>query len=155
MTVVEEIWIGEVTEGPLTAVDTVKALAGVGLEGDRYATGKGHYSGDPIWDADITFIGIEAFEAVNAEQGGALKTSDLRRNVVLRGIDPHDLVGQTFRIGGATFHGTKVWPPCRYIADRLGDLQILRWFAHRAGIGASVVTAGSFSVGDALVLDAG
>ena len=29
---------------PLQALDSVKATSGVGLEGDRYALGRGHYS---------------------------------------------------------------------------------------------------------------
>lgn len=34
---------------------SIEAIAGKGLLADRYATGRGHYSGVPEWDAHVTF----------------------------------------------------------------------------------------------------
>ena len=44
---VESIHIATGAGAPMRSVDRVRAIAGVGLEGDRYAIGTGHYSGDP------------------------------------------------------------------------------------------------------------
>ena len=32
---------------PMRAADRIRVLAGIGLEGDRYATGRGHFSSTP------------------------------------------------------------------------------------------------------------
>ena len=44
---VEAIHIAPAAEAPMVAVDRVHAIAGVGLEGDRYATRTGTWSPDP------------------------------------------------------------------------------------------------------------
>jgi len=46
--VVEAIHIAAAAGEPVRAVEIVNAVAGVGLDGDRYAYGRGHYQDDRV-----------------------------------------------------------------------------------------------------------
>src|SRR5437764_7048937 len=65
---VEHIHIATVAGAPVGAVETARAVARVGLEGDRYAYGKGHYQ-DARVSRDLTLIEGEALEALLNEHG--------------------------------------------------------------------------------------
>src|SRR5438128_7152963 len=54
-----------VSEGePMRATDRIRVLAGIGLEGDRYATGRGHFSGMPGSGRAVTLIEAEVLESL-------------------------------------------------------------------------------------------
>ena len=53
---VESIHIATTAEAPMCGVTEIKALAGVGLEGDRYATGAGSFSAKPKPGRQITLV---------------------------------------------------------------------------------------------------
>src|ERR671931_408713 len=62
-------------------VDMVRAVAGRGLEGNRY-----FFDEAPSGQA-LTLIAAEAVEAMEREHGIAIEARESRRNVVTRGID--------------------------------------------------------------------
>ena len=76
------------------AVESVRAIAGKGLEGNRYFD-----EGRPV--TELTLIEVEALEQLAAEHGIELDAAASRRNVLTRGIDLNDLVGKTFHVGRA------------------------------------------------------
>ena len=89
---VEGIFIGPERELP-APVERVRALAGRGLEGNRY-----FFDEAPPGRA-LTLIAAEALDGLLAETGIALSAADSRRNVLTRGVDVNALVGKRFRIG--------------------------------------------------------
>src|SRR5262245_53861388 len=96
-------------------VVSVMALAGKGLEGDRYALGTGTYSKSP---RDIrrhaTLICIDDIE-IARRAGGEFHSEETRRNIVIDGIsvaDTNALVGKTFRLGGALVKAVEICLPC-------------------------------------------
>lgn len=131
------------------------AIAGAGLEGDRYATGRGYYSGMSEWDAQVTLMSVEPFEEIERSHGCVIDPDSLRRNVITRGVDLKSLIGRRFRIGPEVIlFGRKPWPPCSYIVGRTGRAEIFRYLARDTGIGANVIVGGTISVGDRIeVLD--
>jgi MOSC domain-containing protein YiiM len=147
---VEAIHVTEAGSGPMRPLDRVRAIAGVGLEGDRYATGTGHYSHDPKVDRQITLIAAEELERLAAVDGIALSPAESRRNVLTRGIDVNALVGRRFRIGGVECEGTRLCEPCRYLTDLVGK-PILAPLVHRAGLRARILSDGELAVGDEVV----
>lgn len=149
---VTNIWISPSTGEPIHAVNQVEAVEGKGLVGDRYYLGKGYYTGDKVWDANVTLISQEAHDAASAGAEEAFTTDCLRRNIVTQGIDLHALVGADFQIGSAVLRGTKIWPPCDYINSQNPGRDVLKKFAKSAGIGATVVKSGHFGVGDEIAL---
>jgi hypothetical protein len=69
---VEAIHIAAAAEAPMTSVERVQGIAGVGLEGDRYAARAGTWSPDPPADRDITLIEAEVREDLAASNGSLL-----------------------------------------------------------------------------------
>jgi hypothetical protein len=57
---------------PMTTVETIRAVPGRGLEGDRYANGKGTYSNKPEEGRQVTLFEQEMLEALRRDHGIAL-----------------------------------------------------------------------------------
>jgi MOSC domain-containing protein YiiM len=133
---------------PMESRDDVEAVAGVGLAGDRYASGDGKYtrSGDDGKRA-ITLIEREAVDAARREYDVELQEHEARRNVVTEGVPLNHLVGRTFRVGDVVLHGFKLAEPCAYL-EGLTRPGIRRALVHRAGLRAEIVEGGVIRVGD-------
>jgi MOSC domain-containing protein YiiM len=127
-------------------VESVRALAGRGLEGNRY-----FFDEAPAGRA-LTLIAAEAVEAMEREHGISLEPRESRRNVVTRGIDVNELVGKRFRVGDVECEGIELCEPC-------ADLQamtkpgVIKGLAHRGGLNADILSDGEISVGDAVATD--
>ena len=143
---VEAIHIAPASEAPMVGVDRVRAIAGVGLEGDRYATKTGTWSPDPRVDRDITLIEAEVIDDLAATDGIHLAPGETRRNITTRGIPLNDLVGRRFRVGDAVCEGTRLCEPCQHLTDALGK-PILRPLVHRAGLRACILEGGEIAIG--------
>jgi MOSC domain-containing protein YiiM len=142
------------TGQPQTSQESVEAVAGKGLADDRYATGKGYYTGDAEWDAHVTLIAQEPFDQAAADHGVNVSPAELRRNLITRGVDLYTLVGKRFRVGDqVVLRGRKPWPPCNHIAKLTGKPEILKHFLKHSGIGADVVVGGTIRVGDKITVE--
>ena len=143
--IVAALFVAHAAGDAMESPQTVRVVPGVGIPGDRYAAGLGHWS-DPRWpDQQMTLIETELAEELGIE--AAL----LRRNVVTRGVRLDDLIGEEFRIGTALLRGVRACDPCRYIETltRPGLFQALRW---RGGLRAAVVREGVIRVGDTIAV---
>lgn len=133
---------------PMVAHESVSVREG-GLDGDRYYRGSGYYSGTD--GCQVTLVDAAVLSDARREFGVDLSEGRHRRNVVVRGIDPTNLLDATFQLGGATLRGTRLRPPCAYLAELVGDDEVgdaLR--ERRGGICARVVSPGEVHVGDAV-----
>jgi adenosylcobyric acid synthase len=148
---VEAIHISAGTGEPLQALDSVKATSGVGLEGDRYALGRGHYSHDLRVSRDLTLVEAEVVEALEHEHAIALAPGETRRNVTTRGVRLNELVGRRFTVGEVLCEGTRLCEPCQHLADLVGK-PILYPLVHRGGLRAEILTDGEIRVGDPIRL---
>jgi MOSC domain-containing protein YiiM len=151
--VVEHIHIATTAGAPVQAVDAVHAIPGVGLAGDRYAYGRGHYQDDRV-SRDLTLIEAEAIEALGRQHGIKLAPGETRRNVTTRGIDLNALVGRRFWVGDVLCQGTRVCEPCQYLADLTGK-PLLRPLVHRGGLRADILRGGLIRRGDSVRTDDG
>src|SRR5207245_1588191 len=133
-----------ISEGePMRATDRIRVLAGIGLEGDRYATGRGHFSASPGTGRALTLIEAEVLESL----GLALRPGEARRNLTTRGIALNALVGRRFRIGDVLCEGTRLCEPCEYLEGLLKK-SLLQPLLHRGGLRADVLEDGEIRVGD-------
>ena len=130
-------------------VDEVLAVAGRGLDGDRYFLGVGSFSRWPGEGRAVSLIEREAIDAVRREHGIDLGGGRSRRNIVTSGIELAGLVGKTFRIGGALLRGVRPAAPCKYLERRTapGAMDSLKG---RGGLRADVLESGVLRVGDAV-----
>lgn len=135
---------------PMQTRESVEAVAGSGLVGDRYAEGQGTYSDWPGDGRELTLIETEALDALALKTGIDLGMEESRRNVTTRGIALNDLVGVRFRIGEALCEGVRLCEPCDYLQAITGKA-ILEPLVHRAGLRANVLEGGTIRVGDTVI----
>ena len=141
------IYISPTKGAAMTPVDEVKAIEGVGLDGDRYAAGGGTFSQKKGPTREVTLIESEAIEAAAVSYGVELGLGDSRRNIVTRGVPLNHLVGRHFRVGEVVLEGLKLCEPCSRL-EKLTQQAVRKAFAHRGGLRARVVTGGSIRNGD-------
>jgi MOSC domain-containing protein YiiM len=132
---VEGIFTGAIDEGPLEAADEVRVKTAAGIEGDRYG------------DKDITLFEAEAIEDLKANTGIELKPSEIRRNVMTRGLSLNDLLGHRIRVGEVEAVVTELCHPCSHL-QKLTQPGVLRGLVNRGGLNADVVAGGTIRVGD-------
>ena len=135
---VEAIHIGPEEAGELHGVESVRVLAGLGVEGDRHF----HPEGAPPGQA-LTLVEAENVEDVALAPGAA------RRQLTTRGVRLNDLVGKHFKVGDVECYGVELCEPCEHL-ESMTRPGIIKDFLHRSGINADVLTDGVIRVGDAL-----
>lgn len=147
---VEGLAIAPAAEAGMQVVDAAQALAGRGLDGDRYAAGAGTFSprADRRPGYDLTLVAAEVLDEL-AAAGVAVDFAATRRNVLTRGIDVNALVGRTFRIGDVLCEGRRLCEPCVHL-DRLSGPGLIRPFIHRGGLRADVLSDGEIRPGAAI-----
>jgi MOSC domain-containing protein YiiM len=145
---VEAIALAEQATGPMRVVAQVRALAGRGLDGDRYAAKAGTFTpgNDTARGYDLTLIEAEVLDHLALPDGGKIGYADARRNVVTSGIDLNALVGRRFRVGDVECLGQRLCEPCSHL-ERLTAKGVLRGLIHRGGLRADVLTDGQISDG--------
>jgi MOSC domain-containing protein YiiM len=136
---VEAIHLGTAHVAELWTVDSVLAVAGKGLEGDRHFHEEGARPGQAI-----TLVAAEEVEAVGLAPG------ETRRQVTVRGVDLNGLVGKRFRVGEVECFGSHLCEPCAHLQEMTRP-GIIKELAHRAGINADIVVGGTIRVGDPVV----
>ena len=134
---VEALVVAPDAEAPAVRGDGALAVAGRGLEGDRYFHGRGTFRPGNA----LTLVAAEELEAL------ALAPEDARRNVVTRGVRLDALVGRRFLIGTVECEAVRLAEPCAHL-ERLTRPGVLRALEHRAGIRADVLRGGEVHVGD-------
>jgi hypothetical protein len=129
--------------------DSVEAVAGRGLEGDRYYRGGGVYNErDDLEPSDVTLIEVEALEAAAEDYGVEFEPGAHRRNVTTRGVALNHLVGERFRVGEAVVEGTGLCEPCGYMESLAEQEDGATALEHRGGLDARIVGSGTIGVGD-------
>ncbi|MGV3531133.1 MAG: MOSC domain-containing protein [Chthoniobacteraceae bacterium] len=145
----DSIFIATARGEPMQRLREVEAIAGEGLVGDRYLTGRGYYSrADPC---QVTLIAGEALEVIQAVHRVHIWAGEHRRNLVTYGVPLRDLAGWSFQIGEVIFAYDRPRPPCGYL-ERITERGMTRALGEGAGIGAEILTGGWLHEGDPIVL---
>ncbi len=146
---VEGIFVSPTATELPRSVERAEAVAGRGLEGDRYFEGIGTFSGHAVSTGrDLTLVEADALERAGIDGAAA------RRSVVVSGLDLGGLVGKRFRVGELECYGQRLCEPCDHL-EKLAGPGILRPLAH-TGLRADIVVGGELRVGDAVyAIDSG
>jgi MOSC domain-containing protein YiiM len=144
--IVVSVFIGE-KEEKLRAVSSVVAIAGKGLDGDRYSDGTGTFYKPDTPDREVTLIEIEALEALKRDYGIDLSPAEARRNILTRGISLNHLVGRAFSVGAVQFEGLRLCEPCGHLAALTSE-KVRQALVHRGGLRSRVVVGGEIRAGD-------
>jgi MOSC domain-containing protein YiiM len=146
---VEAIFVATEAGAPMRRLDEVSAIAGRGLEGDRYAAGRGTFSVAGGRGNELTLIAGEVLDTLALPDGRPLSGAEARRNVVTRGLDLNTLVGRRFTIGELELIGRRRCEPCAHL-QRLTRPGVLRALVGVGGLRADLLTTGTLRVGDAV-----
>ncbi len=156
---IESTWQGNVVSiqisaragGVMQALESVIAVPGKGLEGDRYFNHSGTYSKKKGPEREVTLIEIEAVEALERDYGVKLVPANSRRNIVTRGVPLNHLVGREFAIGDVQLRGIRLCEPCNHMAE-LSGAKVVPGLVHRGGLRAQILSGGVIRVGDLVKL---
>lgn len=141
------VWIGvrPASRQPVKEVSNVTVRIGTGLEGDRYR-------GKPESKRQVTLIQQEDLAAIASYLGkDSISPFDLRRNIVVSGINLLALKDKTFRIGNVVLEYTGECHPCSRMEEALGNGGYNAMRQH-GGITAKVLEEGNIAVGDSLLV---
>ncbi len=130
-------------EDPMVRVEEAVAVAGRGLEGDRYFDDRGTFTKRGR-GYELTLVGAEVLGELGMQWELA------RRNIVTRGLDLNALVGRRFAVGEVECIGRRLAEPCSHL-ERLSGPGILRPLVHRGGLRADILTGGTIRIGDPVV----
>src|ERR1041385_3065928 len=141
---------------PMEARTEVRALAGSGFFGDRYAANRGTFSRIARQAArHVSLIAREGIDEANmrlVERGMAPFTAtETRRNIVTEGVDVNSLVGREFTIGEVKLRGTEPTRPCNRTSALAKKAGFAEMFVNLGGIRAEVLSDGVISVGDIVI----
>ena len=147
---VELLAVAPAAEAPMQLVEQARALAGRGLEGDRYAAGAGTFSprGAHKPGYELTLIAAEVVEELTARDAH-LEFTSTRRNVLTRGIDVNALVGRDFTIGDVRCRGLRLAEPCAHL-ERIAGPGLLRPLIHRGGVRVDILDDGTVHTGSTI-----
>ena len=159
--IVRGIFICPTAGEPMQRITQVAAIAGQGLQGDRYSTGWGSFNNKKPWWWSIPFIHW-IFKKKQKRQvtlinytffeGSGFEFQDSRRNLIVEGVELMSLIGQKFRVGTARFRGMKYCDPCNRPSKLSGkQLSFKEAFLDRGGIIAEVIEGGTIMWGDKVI----
>lgn len=143
----EVAWIGIRTakKVPIEVVEEVQAIEGVGLNGD-------HYSARPGSKRQVTLIQEEHLAVVaSCLRLENIDPAELRRNIVVRGINLLALNEKQFQIGNVLLEMSGLCHPCSRMEQQLGPGGYNAMRGH-GGITARVISGGVIKKGDKLVV---
>jgi MOSC domain-containing protein YiiM len=152
---VTEAWAGRLlsihiageASAPMQTLAEARLIEDHGLEGDRYATGRGTYSNKPHQDRQCTLIEVETLEALERDHGLSLAPEESRRNLTVRGVPLNHLVGRQFRVGEVVLFGGRLNVPCQYLDDLLGR-KLFKPLMNRSGLNCRIIRGGTIRPGD-------
>lgn len=134
----------------------LQVLAGTGLKGDRYATGRGAYSQtEPGKIRHLSLITQDGIETARQWQESAglqpFTMAQTRRNVLLHNLTAallNSLVGKRFKLGEIQCYGIELCTPCPRPAELSSQPGFQDAFDGRGGLRAQVLGTGWLRLGD-------
>ena len=134
-------------DAPAVSVPSTRALPERGLEGDRRGDKAASRPGGG--KRQVTLIQAEHLPLIRAWTGVDVAPAELRRNLVISGINLLALRRCVFSIGDVVLAGTGLCAPCSRMEAVLGGGGYNAMRGH-GGITARVVEGGAMRLGDAV-----
>ncbi len=133
---------------PMKQVEQLYALAGRGIEGDRYFLGTGTYSKKPEPGRQVTLIKSEVLQSLKDKFEITVKPEESRRNVLTRGIEINDLIGAEFFVGPVRLRAHRITQPCLYLEKLLDQPGLYKELWDNGGISCEILSDGVIKEGD-------
>ena len=127
---------------PMKKVEQLYALAGRGIEGDRYFLGTGTYSKSPEPGRQVTLIKSEVLESLKNKLEINVKPEESRRNILTQGIEINDLIGTEFYVGTVRLRAHRITQPCLYLENLLDQPGLYKELWDEGGISCEILSDG-------------
>ena len=127
---------------PMKKVEQLYALAGRGIEGDRYFLGTGTYSNSPEPGRQVTLIKSEVLESLKNKLEINVKPEESRRNILTQGIEINDLIGTEFYVGTVRLRAHRITQPCLYLENLLDQPGLYKELWDNGGISCEILCDG-------------
>lgn len=141
------IHVAPKASAPMETLPEARLVAGIGIEGDRYASRLGTYSKNHHIDRQVTLIEVEVLEALARDRGIELAPHEHRRNLTTRGVPLGHLVGHYFRIGECVLYGGRLNVPCMYLENLLSK-KVFKPLLNRSGLNCRIIVGGTVRAHD-------
>ena len=130
---------------------SVRVIAGSGIEGDRYF-GLRNEPGQ-----NLTLIEIEEIEAFFLEQERTEELSVTHRNLLTRSVRLNELVGVEFWVGEVRVKGVELCEPCLGLgvalsSPTLSPPAVVKRLVRRGGLRADVLSSGVIERGASITV---
>ena len=142
------LFIVDRRSAPMKQVEQLNALAGRGIEGDRYFLGTGTYSKKPELGRQVTLIKSEVLESLRDEFDITVKPEESRRNVLTRGVEINELIGAEFFLGSVRLRAHRITQPCLYLEKLLDQPGLYKRLWDNGGISCEILSDGIIKSGD-------
>ncbi len=141
---------------PMVSHQSIRAIAGLGLDGDRYTLQKG------AWKAkgerthkkkrNLTIMSFGGIRLANTLQGvkEPFTPAETRRNVIIDGLDANVLIGKEFLLGTVRCRGVEYSEPCDRPSTLCGKAWFKEAFHGNGGVNCEILTDGIISIDDEL-----
>ena len=139
------IFVSPAAGEPMQSLAEAECLSGLGLAGDRYAVGLGHWIKTD--GCEVTLVAAEDLLRATRRSGIALDDGQHRRNLVVDRIPLAAYRRRRVRIGPVLLEFHRLRPPCGYL-DRVYRPGTAKALGKGAGIGLRVLQGGWIRVGD-------
>jgi len=138
-------WIGIRPErrAPVESVDKIRVESPFGIVGDRYSGRSGKRA--------VTLVQAEHIDVIASVLNTTVTPEQLRRNLVIRGLNLLALKGRRFTIGTATLEFTGLCHPCSFMEETFGPGGYNAVRGH-GGITAAVVDNGIVKTANAIAV---
>jgi len=139
----EAIWLKRVRGGPMDRKQTVRVVAGRGIEGNANQGGR----------RQVTLIEREMWDQQTRELGVVVDPSARRANLLVRGVSLANSRERILRIGDCRFRIRGETRPCHILDDAapgLRDALARNW---GAGAFAEVLDDGEIRIGDPVAFE--
>ena len=127
---------------PMKKVEQLYALAGRGIEGDRYFLGTGTYSKSPEPGRQVTLIKSEVLESLKNKLEINVKPEESRRNILTQGIEINDLIGTEFYVGTVRLRAHRITQPCLSVEKLLDQPGLYKELWDNGGISCEILSDG-------------
>lgn len=122
------MWRGEIVSThiafnqstPMIETEGVRAIAGKGIEGDRYAEERGFFSDKKGPQRQVSLFEAEVLVTIRRDQKVEISANECRMNLITRHVPLSHLVGRRFRVGEAILRGVKINEPCQHLQETVG-----------------------------------
>ncbi len=135
-------WIGLRTKSSreITTVSSAELLVNHGIMGDKSAQKPGSRR-------QVTLIQAEYFPVMESFLQKQIKPEQLRRNIVVSGINLSVLLGHNLNINDAVLEITGNCAPCKKMEEALG-FGAFNMMRNHGGVNAIVLKGGVINIGD-------